>query len=172
MKTRIFLSDLHAYTCGVLTGQWIDLSEVQDLEEARELAGIPSEHEHFITDYESLFEIGEYACFDDLVEKSEIVSRFDDEIELCEYVLENYIDRSDYPELDVWCDLDEMIEVCFTSPIEASKAIFFGNVYSWNDEYFYFNGYGNIESMGRYQYEELLLSYKQEFLEILWDNEL
>lgn len=60
MKTEIFLTDLTAYVNGVLKGEWIDLSDVSNTEEALELANIPKNHEFFITDYEACFKIDEY----------------------------------------------------------------------------------------------------------------
>ena len=34
--------------------------------------------------------------------------------------------------------------------IDVARAVFFGNIQSWNDEYIKFNGYGNLESMSTY----------------------
>lgn len=45
---------------------------------------------------------------------------------------------------------DSFFETYFSNqPIEAARAVHFGNIQSWNDDYIYFNGYGNLESTSR-----------------------
>ena len=42
---------------------------------------------------------------------------------------------------------DEFFEMFFENrPQECARAVFFGNVQNWGDEYIYFNGYANLES--------------------------
>lgn len=46
-----------------------------------------------------------------------------------------------------WEDFDEeFFEICFSDPIEAARATFFGDIRNWNDKYIRFNAYGNLES--------------------------
>ena len=62
------------------------------------------------------------------------------------YCLEHNADEEIFP-------FDEgFFELCFSAsePIEIARAVFFGNIQSWNDEYIKFNGYGNLESMSTY----------------------
>lgn len=44
---------------------------------------------------------------------------------------------------------EEFFSIYFTDPMEAARATFFGKIQSWNDDYIYFNGYGNLESTSR-----------------------
>lgn len=172
MNTKIFLTDLTECVNGALKGEWIDLSKVSDTEEALELANIPSNHEFFITDYESCFKINEYDNIDNLIEKASLVEEFDDELDMLEYILDNYSDR-EYHNLLVFDDLDEMLQCCCDNdPLEAARMVYFGNIQFWNDDYFRFDGYGNIESLNQYQYEKELLDLKNELLQEYFESEL
>lgn len=46
---------------------------------------------------------------------------------------------------------DEFFENSFSSKIDVARAIHFGTISSWNDEYIRFNGYGNLESYNEIQ---------------------
>lgn len=169
MKTRIFLTDLTEYVNGILKGEWVDLCEVSDTEEALELAKIPSNHEFFITDYESCFKINEYDNIDNLIEKANLLDEFTDELDMLEYILDNYSDR-EYHNLLVFDDLDEILQGY--DPSTVARMVYFGNIQFWNDDYFRFNGYGNIESLNQYQYEQELLDLKNELLQEYFEAEL
>lgn len=171
MKTEIFLTDLTAYVNGTLKGAWIDLSEVSNTQEALKLANIPENHEFFITDYESCFKINEYDNIDNLIEKASLMKEFSDEIEMLEYILENYSDR-EYHNLIVFQDLEELLQCCDNDPLEVARMVYFGNIQFWNDDFFRINGYGNIESLSQYQYEQELLDLKNELLEEYFESEL
>ena len=45
------------------------------------------------------------------------------------------------------------------NPYEAARATYFGNIQNWNDDYIRFNGYGNLETTHRIDYD-------------LYDNEI
>ena len=47
---------------------------------------------------------------------------------------------------------EEFFDMFFSAStaIEVARAVYFGNIQSWNDEYIKFNGYGNLESMSAY----------------------
>lgn len=50
------------------------------------------------------------------------------------------------------CDnIEDMLEK-FDDNVNAAKAVYFGKVRRWNDDYFYFDGYGNIASQSEYDY--------------------
>ncbi len=57
---------------------------------------------------------------------------------------------------------EEFFNTFFSSPIDAVRACFFGNIESWNDEYIKFNGYGNLESLCTYKAAELADYYTDE----------
>lgn len=169
METKIFLTDLTAYVNGTLKGAWINLCDVSNTEEALELAGIPKNHEFFITDYESCFKINEYDNIDELIQKAGLLEEFTDELNMLEYILDNYSER-EYHNLLVFDDLDEMLQGY--EPTEVARMIFFGNIQNFSDDYFRFNGYGNIESLNQYQYERELLDLEDELLEAYFEAEL
>lgn len=58
-----------------------------------------------------------------------------------------------YEELigDKFTDIDDILET-FDSKQDAARAVYFGNIKNWNDDYFYFNGYGNIKSQNQFEY--------------------
>ena len=169
MNTKIFLTDLTAYVNGTLEGAWVDLSDVSNTQEALELAGIPKNHEFFITDYESCFKINEYDNIDNLIEKANLVEEFTDELDMLEYILDNYSDRG-YHNLLVFEDLEDMLYGY--EPTEVARMVFFGNIQNFGDDYFRFNGYGNIESLNQWQYEKELLYLEEELLEAYFEAEL
>ena len=49
---------------------------------------------------------------------------------------------------------DDFWETYFNNnPYEAARATYFGNIQNWNDEYIRFNGYGNLETTHRIDYD-------------------
>ena len=54
---------------------------------------------------------------------------------------------------------EEFLTSRFSSAIDAARAVYFGKIESWNDEYIKFNGYGNLESLCEYQAAELADDY-------------
>ena len=50
---------------------------------------------------------------------------------------------------EFWPFDEEFFEIFFSSSeaLEVARAVYFGNIESWNDEYIRFNGYGNLESL-------------------------
>ncbi len=57
---------------------------------------------------------------------------------------------------------EEFFNSFFSSPIDAVRACFFGNIESWCDEYIKFNGYGNLESLSTYKAVELADDYTRD----------
>lgn len=51
------------------------------------------------------------------------------------------------------------------SPMEAVRAAHFGEIESWGDEYIRFNGYGNLESLSEYKYDQELADQADEIIE-------
>lgn len=47
---------------------------------------------------------------------------------------------------------EEFFDMCFScSPMDAARAVYFGNIDSWSDSYIRFNAYGNLESLSEYE---------------------
>ena len=55
----------------------------------------------------------------------------------------------------------------FSDPIEAARAVYFGNIESWIDEYIRFNGYGNLESLS----ESQAASFADDFTDEIYEHE-
>lgn len=74
-----------------------------------------------------------------------------DELEITDDMICNYNEylSNNYPDNYVYDDLDTMLEG--VDPVAAAKMVYFGNIKNWNDDYFRFNGYGNIESLSAYE---------------------
>lgn len=75
---------------------------------------------------------------------------------------------------DVYETLDDLIEASGLEGVDIARATFFGNIDCWNDDFFYFNGYGNFESKSEYDFENEILSEEDdiidEFLRLFGDN--
>ena len=83
--------------------------------------------------------------------KSDLIECIADELEITDDMICDYNEylSNHYPDNYVYSDLDEMLEGY--DPVTAAKMIYFGNVKNWCDDYFRFNGYGNIESLSAYE---------------------
>ena len=69
--------------------------------------------------------------------------------------------------LDVYNTDDEFFDMFFEGkPAELARAIYYGD-FNYNDEYIKFNGYGNLESLSEYEYEEMLEENIEEITENL-----
>ena len=44
----------------------------------------------------------------------------------------------------------------FSSRQEVARAVFFGDIHNWLDDYIFINSYGNCESMSEYQFQKML----------------
>lgn len=51
------------------------------------------------------------------------------------------------PDAYLFESLEEMQDLLQDDAITFAKRVYFGDVYSWNDSYFYLNGYANIVSI-------------------------
>jgi hypothetical protein len=60
---------------------------------------------------------------------------------------------------------EEFFDNYTESKMEAARAVFFGDIQNWNDEYIRFNGYGNLESLSEYAYDEELKENADEITE-------
>ena len=47
---------------------------------------------------------------------------------------------------------DEFFDLYFEDPYEAARAVYFGDIQNWNDEYIRFNAYENLESTNEIDY--------------------
>ena len=69
--------------------------------------------------------------------------------------------------LDAHHNDEEFFEVFFHgNPMEAVRASHYGE-YEYTDDYVRFNGYGNLESLSEYEYEEELKGEIDDIIELL-----
>ena len=69
--------------------------------------------------------------------------------------------------LDVYENDEEFFNMFFEGkPAELARAIYYGD-FNYNDEYIKFNGYENLETFSKYDYEELLEENIEEITENL-----
>lgn len=61
---------------------------------------------------------------------------------------------------------DDFFDAYFTGdPQEAARAVFFGNIENWMDEYIRFNGYGNLESVSDWKRDQELKEGASEIID-------
>lgn len=67
---------------------------------------------------------------------------------------------------------DDFLNTYFSDPASCARALFFGSVNNWCDEYIRFNGYGNLESLSIYEAESYVEDYKEEIYDYpaIWCN--
>ena len=69
--------------------------------------------------------------------------------------------------LEVYENDEEFFNMFFEGkPTELARAIYYGD-FNYNHEYIKFNGYGNLETFSKYDYEELLEENIEEITENL-----
>lgn len=73
--------------------------------------------------------------------------------------------------LDVRENDEEFFQVYFEDkPMEAVRAAVYGD-YNYTDEYVRFNGYGNLESLSQWKFEEELKESIEEIIDNLIENQ-
>ena len=75
---------------------------------------------------------------------------------------------------EVYDNLEDLLEASGYTEIEVARAVFFGNIKNWNDDYFMFDGYSNFCSCSERKYQANILGQEEEiikdFLETFKDN--
>lgn len=68
---------------------------------------------------------------------------------------------------------EEFFNIYFENkPMEAARAVFFGNIENWADDYIKFNAYGNLESVSEYTAENIIEDNIEEIFEYkeIWQD--
>ncbi|MBP5457231.1 MAG: hypothetical protein J6Y37_12095 [Paludibacteraceae bacterium] len=73
--------------------------------------------------------------------------------------------RENRPDDEIFEFDEDFLNVYFETPYDACRAMFFGNITSWNDPYIRFNGYANLVSMSDSETEEYIKDYVSELYE-------
>ena len=67
---------------------------------------------------------------------------------------------------------EEFFNMAFSNPMDAARAVYFGSIESWSDEYICFNAYGNLESLSEYDVDGEIEYYLDEIFdhEKTWED--
>lgn len=167
MNIRIALTNLGKYNEGELVYTWLELPATgEEIDDAMMKIGVEDGteyEEYFITDYEAPFSIGEYTGIDELNNVAETLESLDipeaifdgtydagDVInfanELCN---ENIVSNADEYVQDIIDDeqLDEMVANEAKENGWQRVKFFLGGIDFMNDDFYYINGYGNVENL-------------------------
>lgn len=157
MKINVMVSSLGAYTNGKLTEKCVNLP-VNDVKKDifDQIDGAEGD-EFFITDYTAPFTIGEYTSLTDLNKLA--IALNDEEIDTLEdlywYVIENCdISSTDLPYLYHF-DSDDNFNRLMEDRTPIRIACSIGHL-NTQDEYLYFDGNDNINSMDENAFQRML----------------
>lgn len=171
MEIKIWVSSLGAYNEGVLTGQWTTLPVDNVQKEILDKIDGSVGDEFFITDYEAPFKIYEFADIRAVNNLARALENFED----IEEVYHSLDDREKTEEVtgvqEVFYELDDdFFNTMFSTPAEAVRATYFGDIRSWMDDYVYFDGYGNLKSMTDSQREEEIKEATDKIIELFCEE--
>lgn len=60
---------------------------------------------------------------------------------------------------------EDFFEYCFSNKMEVARAVYFGDIKSWTDEYIRFNAYGNLESLSESDVLDEIDNYVEDIFE-------
>lgn len=84
-----------------------------------------------------------------------------------------YCDETDLYDDKIYSFDNETFEILFETPMEAARAVYFGDIKLWNDEWLRLNGEGNLTSMTDGEAYEQIMSYDIEDIfeyKNIWSN--
>lgn len=67
---------------------------------------------------------------------------------------------------------EEFFNCFFSDKMEVARAVYFGKIQSWTDEYIRFNAYGNLESLSEFDVLDEIDNYVEDIFECedIWKN--
>ena len=119
-------------------------------------------NDFIISDYEAPFEIDQYENLEALNNLAKALENY----ETIKNVYDELDDRDRFAFSEVYSfeDPEEFINNIFSSPYEAAMAVGRGHV-NLNDDYVYFNGYGNLETISEAEYLKKINENATEIIE-------
>lgn len=94
---------------------------------------------------------------DEYKDNADVLRQFVQEVNSYDGTLESY----EWQEFD-----DDFFDTYFSGkPDEAARAVFFGEIQNWMDEYIRFNAYGNLESANDFTVDKELIEGADEILD-------
>ena len=154
---RVYCGTYHKYNNGSLKGEWVDLSDYDDLEELyeyfSELHDDEDDPEYMFQDYEipedlSGFELISESYISDNV--YEILEAYEDLGYLDDSHLldlhREYCGDTNRGENNIYYFQDSFFDEFFSNrPMDAARAASFGNI-TWSHTFIRFDGYSNLET--------------------------
>lgn len=144
-ELKICVWNWRDYNNGVESWKWFDMDETEDF--------IGQFEEVFICDYECSHKlaINNYTDVSSVLNLINSLDEIEDTIQ--ERITENEIFNMDEFE-DVFRDY---------TPIQLATVIHFGE-YNPSDDYFTFDGYGNIKTLNKFEYRDLIADIESDVL--------
>ena len=87
--------------------------------------------------------------------------QFKEEIDSLEFwdklsIYNSYVREHSSPEDEIFEFTDDFFNEMFSTPYDAARALHFGKVNSWQDEYIKFDAYANLQSLTEYEANEII----------------
>lgn len=159
---KIFLTDYASYNNGTQFefGHWVNLSDFSDADELNEYIKNHFEECDKESPLDSPREETMITDFEGFPEEFYSESGCDFE-KIFKYIELDYENKSDSEKVSLWNDYcsaqsnedeiydfdEEFFELFFEGrPMEIARAVHFGDIQNWNDNYIRFDGYGNLVS--------------------------
>ena len=159
---KIFLTDYASYNNGTQFefGHWVNLSDFSDADELNEYIKNHFEECDKESPLDSPREETMITDFEGFPEEFYSESGCDFE-KIFKYIELDYENKSDSEKVSLWNDYcsaqsnedeiydfdEEFFELFFEGrPMEIARAVHFGDIRNWNDNYIRFDGYGNLVS--------------------------
>ena len=152
-ELKICIWDWKSYNNGISNWKWFDMDELDEVEDyINELAEKGLE-EAFICDYECSHKLA-INNYTNIASVLNLVNSLDE----IEEAIEARIAENELYTMDVF---DEVFEGC--TPSYIADRVHFGEYNSF-DEYFTFDGYGNIKTLNTFEYNELITDIESDVL--------
>ena len=152
-ELKICIWDWESYNNGVSNWRWFDFDELDEIEDYINKLADQGLEEAFICDYECSHKL----AINNYTDISSVLNLIDslDEIE---EAIEERIAEHDIFNMD---EFDTIFEGY--TPTQLATVIHFGE-YNPSDDYFTFDGYGNIKTLNNYEYQELITDIESDVL--------
>lgn len=152
-ELKICVWDWKSHTQGIGNWKWFDFDELDEVEDyITELAEKGLE-EAFICDYECSHKLA-IGIYTNISSVLNLVNSLDE----IEESIEERIAERDLFNMD---EFEEVFKDC--TPTQLATVIHFGE-YNPVNEYFTFDGYGNIKTLNNYEYQELISDIESDVL--------
>jgi hypothetical protein len=156
---KLFVTDYASYNEGKQFehGHWIELNDFADAEEFNTYITNHFNNVVGLEDFEPM-----YTDFEGFPDSLYSESLSESELEkIFKYIELDYENKDDSEKVSLWNEYcseqsnedeiydfdEEFFELYFEGrPMEIARAVHFGDIQNWNDNYIKFNGYGNLVS--------------------------